>query len=56
MSQLLKEVAILIACRYAIGTQTTYWILNQLSHPQPETEPLSEKIGDLIGAIDSQDA
>ncbi|EDZ95305.1 hypothetical protein AmaxDRAFT_1906 [Limnospira maxima CS-328] len=30
------------------------WILSQLEQPQPEAEPLSEKIGDLIGAIDSQ--
>ncbi len=30
------------------------WILSQIDWPQPEGEPLSEKIGDLIGAIDSQ--
>lgn len=36
------------------GLTPENWILNQLSQPQTETEPLSEKIGDLIGAIDSQ--
>jgi hypothetical protein len=36
------------------GLTPEKWILSQLSRPQPEAEPLSEKIGDLIGAIDSQ--
>ncbi|MBO0350268.1 hypothetical protein J0895_14360 [Phormidium pseudopriestleyi FRX01] len=36
------------------GLTPEIWILSQLYQPQPEAEPLSEKIGDLIGAIDSQ--
>ncbi len=36
------------------GLTPESWILSQLEQPQPEAEPLSEKIGDLIGAIDSQ--
>ncbi len=36
------------------GLTPETWILSQLDLPQPEAEPLSEKIGDLIGAIDSQ--
>ncbi|EAW35578.1 hypothetical protein [Lyngbya sp. PCC 8106] len=36
------------------GLTPENWIVNQLSQSQPETEPLSEKIGDLIGTIDSQ--
>ena len=36
------------------GLTPETWILSQLALPQPEAEPLSEKIGDLIGAIDSQ--
>lgn len=36
------------------GLTPETWILSQLELPQPEAEPLSEKIGDLIGAIDSQ--
>jgi cell division ATPase FtsA len=36
------------------GLTPENWILSQLDLPQSEAEPLSEKIGDLIGAIDSQ--
>ncbi|ERT03669.1 hypothetical protein M595_4301 [Lyngbya aestuarii BL J] len=36
------------------GLTPENWILNQLYRSHSETEPLSEKIGDLIGAIDSQ--
>jgi hypothetical protein len=36
------------------GLTPESWILSQLEQPQSEAEPLSEKIGDLIGAIDSQ--
>jgi hypothetical protein len=46
--QALREVA------QKQGLTPEKWILSQLSLPQPEAEPLSEKIGDLIGAIDSQ--
>lgn len=46
--QALREVA------QKQGLTPEKWILSQLSRPQPEAEPLSEKIGDLIGAIDSQ--
>lgn len=36
------------------GLTPENWIAAQLSQKQAEAEPLSEKIGDLIGAIDSQ--
>lgn len=36
------------------GLTPENWIAAQLSHQQAEAKPLSEKIGDLIGAIDSQ--
>jgi hypothetical protein len=36
------------------GVTPEHWILSQLEQAEPESEPLSEKIGDLIGAIDSQ--
>ena len=36
------------------GLTPENWILSQLERLQPEAEPLSEKIGDLIGTIDSQ--
>lgn len=36
------------------GLTPENWILSQLYQCQPEAELLSEKIGDLIGAIDSQ--
>lgn len=36
------------------GLTPENWIAAQLSHQQAEAEPLPEKIGDLIGAIDSQ--
>lgn len=36
------------------GVTPERWILSQLEQAEPESEPLSEKIGDLIGAIDSQ--
>jgi hypothetical protein len=36
------------------GLTPESWILSQLEQPQAEAERLSEKIGDLIGAIDSQ--
>ena len=36
------------------GLTPENWIAEQLYQKEVETEPLSEKIGDLIGAIDSQ--
>lgn len=36
------------------GVTPESWIWSQLSQSPTESEPLSEKIGDLIGAIDSQ--
>ena len=36
------------------GLTPESWILSRLEQAESEAEPLSEKIGDLIGAIDSQ--
>jgi hypothetical protein len=36
------------------GLTPENWIVSQLSQSQSEPQLLSEKIGDLIGAIDSQ--
>lgn len=36
------------------GLSPENWIASQLSEKRFSQEPLSEKIGDLIGAIDSQ--
>lgn len=36
------------------GLTSEKWILDRLYQPQHEAEPLPEKIGDLIGAIDSK--